>query len=154
DDENGAAVPGIVSDNEGKFTLRLVRPQTVTNPRHIVVSAAGFGIDWHTERETDAMFHLVPDLPITGRIIDLQGKPVIGATVAVHNINAGPAGAFDGLLKNWKKSAKEQEEAGRKLDRTIWNRGGLGQAFQTKTGEDGRFSLRGMGKDRVVTLGI
>src|SRR5262249_54302420 len=115
-------------------------------------SAPGFGVDWIVEPRADAVFHLVPDQPMTGRIIDLQGKPVAGATVAVRDVYAGPPGAFDELVKEWKKSAEEQEQAAHKLDRFIWNRGGLGQAFHTKTAADGTFTLSGLGKDRVVTL--
>src|SRR5262249_57799637 len=97
-------------------------------------------------------FRLVPDLPITGRVIDLQGKPIADALVVVHDIHAGPPGAFDDMLKNWKKSAKEQEQAAHKLDRYLWNRGGLGQVFRATTDADGSFALSGFGKDRVVTL--
>ncbi|HJT78308.1 MAG TPA: carboxypeptidase regulatory-like domain-containing protein, partial [Gemmataceae bacterium] len=152
DDETATPVPRIASDAEGRFTFRMYRPQTVRNPRQVVASAPGFGVDWVSEPRNDAVFRLVPDLPITGRVIDLQGKPVAGATVAVHNVHTGPAGAFDKLLKTWKKSAQEQEQAARKLDRYLWNRGGLGQVFHATTAADGTFTLSGLGKDRVATL--
>src|SRR5207302_8209891 len=133
DDEDGAPVPDLVTGPDGRFTFELAYPQGVRNPRPVVASAPGFGVDWVLEPRADAVFRLVPDQPITGKVIDLQGKPVAGATVAVHNIHAGPPGAFDELLKNWNKAADEQDQAAGKLDRAIWNRGGLGQAFQTKT---------------------
>jgi hypothetical protein len=56
------------------------------------------------------------------------------------------------LVKNWKKAAKEQDAAAGKLDKRIWNRGGLGRVFHTTTAADGTFTLTGLGKDRVVTL--
>jgi hypothetical protein len=118
----------------------------------VVAIAPGFGIDWLPDPREDAVFHLTPDLPITGRVIDLQGKLVAGAIVAVDNVHAGPPGAFDEMVKNWKKSAHEQETAAHKLDRSIWSRGGLAKAFHTKTAADGSFTLSGFGKDRVVTL--
>jgi protocatechuate 3,4-dioxygenase beta subunit len=152
-DEKGAFVPQLTSDHEGKFTLRVPRPRTGIKPRQVVVAASGFGIDWESEHQTDATFHLVPDLPIVGRVVNLEGKPVAGATVAVHDVLTGPPGAFEGLLKNWKKTAQEQEEAARKLDRQVWYSGrGLGKVFRTTTDRDGKFTLAGFGKDRVVTL--
>jgi RNA polymerase sigma factor (sigma-70 family) len=152
DDETGTPVSQIASDPEGRFTFRMSRPHSVRNPRQVVASAPGFGVDWVSEPRDNAVFHLIPDLPITGRVIDLQGRPVAGARVAVHNVHTGPAGAFDELLKNRKKSAREEEQAARKLDRYLWNRGGLGQVFHATTAADGTFTLSGLGKDRVVTL--
>ncbi len=152
DDETGTPVPQIASDPEGRFTFRMSRPQTVRNPRQVVAAAPGFGVDWVSEPRDDAVFHLVPDLPITGRVIDLQGRPVAAARVAVHNVHTGPAGAFNEVLKSWKKSAQEQEQAARKLNRYLWNRGGLGQILHTTTAADGTFTLSGLGQDRIVTL--
>jgi RNA polymerase sigma factor (sigma-70 family) len=151
-EETGAPVPQVVSGSDGRFTFQLPRFREVRNPRQVVAWARGFGVDWLSEPRTDAVFRLVPDQPITGRVIDLQGKPVVGATVAVHNVHAGPPGAFDELAKNWNKSADEQERVAGKLDRYIWNLGGLGQAFHTTTAADGTFTLVGMGRDRVITL--
>ncbi|HKB04377.1 MAG TPA: sigma-70 family RNA polymerase sigma factor [Gemmataceae bacterium] len=152
DDETGAPVPKIVSGADGRFAFDLPYPPTVRNPRQVVASAPGLGLDWLSEPRADAVFRLVPDQPITGKVVDLQGKPVAGATVAVHNVHVGPAGAFDELLKNWSKSAEDLERTAGKLDRTIWNRGGLGQAFHTRTAADGTFTLSGLGRDRAVTL--
>jgi RNA polymerase sigma factor (sigma-70 family) len=155
DDEDGTPVPDIKSGPDGRFAFQIPHPYPqgiVRNPRQVVASAPEFGLEWISEPREDAVYKLVHDHPIAGRIIDLQGKPVAGATVAVQDVHAGPAGAFDELVKNWKKSKKEQDAAARKLDRAIWNRGGLGRAFHTKTAADGTFTLSGFGKDRVVTL--
>jgi RNA polymerase sigma factor (sigma-70 family) len=152
DDEDGAPVPEVVSGPDGKFAFQLPYPKGVRNPRPVVASAAGYGLDWVMEPRDDAVFRLVPDLPINGKVIDLQGKPVAGATVAVRDIRTGPPGAFDELVKNWKKSSDEQDHAAGKLNKGLWNRGGLGRVFRTTTAADGTFTLTGLGKDRVVTL--
>ena len=155
DDEDGTPVPDIKSGPDGRFAFQIPHPYPqgiVRNPRQVVASAPGFGLEWISEPREDAVYKLVHDQPIAGRIIDLQGKPVAGATVAVHDVHAGSADAFDELVKKWKTSEKEQFKLARKLDRAIWNRGGLGRAFHTKTAADGTFTLNGFGKDRVVTL--
>src|SRR5262249_32274260 len=56
-------------------------------PGPVLVSAPGFDIDWESAHQTDATFRLVPDLPIVGRVVDLEGKTVAGATVAVHDVH-------------------------------------------------------------------
>jgi RNA polymerase sigma factor (sigma-70 family) len=152
DDEIGEPVPRITSGPDGRFAFELPYPKTVRNPRQVIAFAPGFGIDWISEPRDNAVFHLTPDCSITGRVIDLQGRAVAGALVAVDNVRGGPPGAFDEMIKNWKKSADEQEKAAHKLDRCIWNRGGLGRVFHARTAADGSFTLSGFGKDRVVTL--
>jgi len=152
DDEDGAALAGPKSGQDGRLAFALPYPPTVRNPRQVVASAPGLGLDWLSEPRDDAVFRLVADAPITGRVIDLQGKPVAGATVAVANIYAGPPGAFDAFLEAWKKSAKDHEHVEAKLDRHLFNRGGLGQVLRAMTNRDGAFTFTGLGKDRVVTL--
>ncbi len=151
-DEIVEPIGDVKSNAEGKFAFPLSHPRMVQNPRQVVATAPGFGLDWIAEPRNDAVFHLVPDLPIAGRVIDLQGKPVAGAAVALHNVHSGTPEAFEAFVKNWKKSKSEQDEVAGKLERSIWNRGGLALAIRTKTGADGTFRLNGCGKDRVVTL--
>ena len=116
DDEAGTPVPDVMSGTGRPVRLRDAAPYPqgiVRNPRQVVASAPGFGLDWISEPREDAVFRLVPDQPIAGRVIDLQGKPVAGATVAVHDVHAGPPAAFDELVKNWKKSDKGTGRGGR-----------------------------------------
>jgi RNA polymerase sigma factor (sigma-70 family) len=150
--ETGGPAPQPVAGPDGRFAFRL----PAHGMSHLIAAAPGFGADWVTlsagESRIDVVLRLTEDLPITGRVIDLQGRPVAGAAVGVDDVHAGPTGAFDAMVKVWKKSADAQEQAARKLDRYIWNRGGLRQAFHTTTASDGTFTLAGFGKDRVVTL--
>jgi hypothetical protein len=140
---------------DGTFAFDLPPPPLGYEPRHVVATAPGFGLGWVAvagDPITDATVRLADDLPITGKLIDLQGKGVAGATVAVDDVRDGPPGAFDAMLANWKKSADAQEAAAGRLNRAIWNRGSLARTFRTTTAADGTFTLTGFGKDRVVTL--
>jgi RNA polymerase sigma factor (sigma-70 family) len=152
DDEVEEKIAPVRSDAEGKFRFEMVYPKTVRNPRQVIASAPGYGLAWLSEPRENVLFELVPDLPIKGRVIDLQGKPVGGAKVSLHNIHVGTTAAFKEFVKNWKKSKNDQDHAASKLDRAIFNRGGLGQAIHTTTATDGTFTMNGCGKDRVVTL--
>jgi RNA polymerase sigma factor (sigma-70 family) len=155
DDITAGPAPVPATGTDGRFAFSLPRPILGYRSRHVLASAPGFGVDWIEvagEPLSDATLHLTADLPIHGKLIDLQGQPVAGATVAVADVHTGPPGAFDEMLKNWKKSADEQDQAARKLNKYISNRGSLAQSFHTTTAADGTFTLAGFGKDRVVTL--
>ncbi len=69
------------------------------------------------------------DVPVRGRVLDLQGRPVPGARVWVAQL----------------------DEAGR---RTIWSPTWEGLPKDLKTDKDGRFVLKGLGRDRSVLLHI
>jgi RNA polymerase sigma factor (sigma-70 family) len=95
--------------------------------------------------------HMVADRPIEGRLIDGQGKPIAGALVWVDRLYAFPRGGLSPIV-----------EALRKLDRKpyqttyprVWPNN-LAAALaipSVTTGADGRFTLRGVGRDRQANL--
>jgi hypothetical protein len=88
------------------------------------------------------------DVPITGQVVDLQGKPVAGATLTVLQISAAPGED----LGPWLAAARA-----RKVVRTAFD---LEQKYlrwytvalppQATTDAAGRFRLGGIGRDRLV----
>src|SRR5262249_56161080 len=59
-------------------------------------TGANLGVGWvgllKDDKRTDLTLKLVADdVPITGQIVDLEGKPVRGATVRVLQVMASPA---------------------------------------------------------------
>jgi hypothetical protein len=94
------------------------------------------------------------DVPISGRIIDLQGRPVAGATVTVLSVRATSSGRLDEYLK----ALQERNE--------IINLGSelltSGMDLQpeppvippARTDAEGRFRIAGIGRERVATLQI
>src|SRR5207344_1025086 len=68
-DEVEERIPEVKSGADGKFRFEMSYPKEVRNPRQVVASAPGFGVDWISEPREDAVFKLVPDLPIKGCVI-------------------------------------------------------------------------------------
>jgi RNA polymerase sigma factor (sigma-70 family) len=92
----------------------------------IVAAAPGYGPAWlyaYGLGTPDAKLQMVKDdVPILGRVRDLQGRPVAGATVRLHRVEA--------------------------LDRDAW----AGPPAAVTTDEQGQFRLTGAGRDRGVVL--
>ena len=105
----------VVTDADGRFRLTIIDSecgpgQNADDPDRwglpgIVAWAPGFGPAWPEtlarEVTEDRPIRLVPDdVPITGRLVDLEGRPVAGASIRVHELWApdGPA-AVDRWLK-------------------------------------------------------
>ena len=90
------------------------------------------------------------DVPITGRIIDLEGRPVAGVTVKVGSVRLPKADDLGPWLEGVKKG-EPPWVATRHID---YDRKSPENAARqvVKTGTDGRFRLDGFGSDRIVTL--
>jgi RNA polymerase sigma factor (sigma-70 family) len=98
----------------------------------VVAAAEGYGPAWGwIDRETNeyALRLVEDDVPVRGRVLDLQGRPVPGARVWVAQL----------------------DEVGR---RTIWSPTWEGLSKDLKTDKDGRFVLKGLGRDRSAWIHI
>ncbi len=149
-----------ISGADGRFeaalpreTLSLSRPNDKDRP---AIGAFGprFGPDWLKLDLEGAGKELTlrlrrDEVPIEGRIINLEGRPVRGLTVYVASLMEFPAE----LLK------KVRENAGKPTPVLFWDEmnnapilGKDGPIAPARTGIDGRFRLTGIGRDRAVLL--
>jgi len=90
-----------------------------------------------------------PDVPITGRIIDLEGRPVAGVAVTTGSYQV-PKG---GNLAPWLEGIKRGQPPWNLNDLIDWNEKAPESATRKAlTDRDGRFRLEGFGAERVVEL--
>jgi hypothetical protein len=138
-----------VTDQEGRFSFSAPRPGG-----QLFVTADGFapagvvrparldGVSLRLGRDTVA---------IRGRLLDVQGQPVVGATVRVHNLKVPP----DDKLDKWLdaiKGPRASSFVGRDQLPLAANTG-LSHFFPpATTDKDGRFEIKGVGAERAVAL--
>ena len=129
----------------------------------VVASADGFGPGWENTFATaengpkpdsrNLTIRLVrDDVPISGRLVDLEGRPLPGVRIQPIRILA----AKDGDLTPWISASKagnqdmsENEQAN--LNRPIWNAGSKASRAVVTDGE-GRFTITGVGRERLIEI--
>ena len=90
----------------------------------------------------------VRNVPIMGRIVDLEGRPIPGVTVQVGSI----ARAKGGNLTPWLEAVRRGEARG--VAFTHLEKDEEEHRGKTETDAQGRFRLEGLGAEKVVTLSI
>ncbi len=94
------------------------------------------------------------DMPISGRIIDLQGRPVAGAAVKVVSVRVPSAGRLDDFLK----ALQERNEVANLFYPYLPS--GLEAQPEppvippVRTDADGKFRIAGVGRERLAMLNI
>ncbi|HEV3343667.1 MAG TPA: sigma-70 family RNA polymerase sigma factor, partial [Pirellulales bacterium] len=146
------------TDKDGGFSYTAPRTEGV-----LFVTAPGFGPGWDTsfprragEQETGRVLdNLVvrlarDDVPVSGRLLDLQGEPVAGATIRVFALKASPDGSLDKFIEAATKRPfgqlyNDQQHL------VQFNVDGLAHFFPpVTTDKAGRFQIKGVGRERVV----
>jgi len=161
----GLPKPDAISDTDGRFRFQVADPgflslqeQATWSHPTVAALAHGFGPAWASfttaEGAKELTLKLVrDDVPIVGRVIDLEGRPVPGVTVRPVGVFASP---------NEDLSAWETAMAGAKTisDGAMGKLPNLLELYRWRkeldvmTGPDGRFRLTGIGRERVVSLWI
>jgi RNA polymerase sigma factor (sigma-70 family) len=146
-----------VSDATGRFQFA-IRPADLHYGATLLVQSRGHAPDWVrlTKPPQDEIRLRLPpdDVPITARVLDLEGQPVAGITARVLRVGKVADG---GDLKAWLDKNVEMRRKG-----TYLNDGGLTTVqadlldlpAKAITGADGTLRLTGFGRDRVMRLDI
>jgi RNA polymerase sigma factor (sigma-70 family) len=143
------------SGGDGRFAFTFARSELDTtqsdNPGSEVAAVArGYGFDVATVGEPGAdgelTLRLVRDLPVVGRLLDQDGKPVAGARVRVTDVRAYKGKDLTAELDDVRKGGTGTLPA-------KWWAGPLpGQPASVTTGADGKFRLTSIGRERRVGL--
>lgn len=119
----------------------------------IVAVREGFGPAVVDFRQADELGSLTlklarDDVPIKGRVLDLEGKPVAGVTVRVTQFVL----MKKDVLPVWLKALGTQKQPHTMYPAIYVEAGTPSLGLSAVTGTDGRFRLTGIGRDRLVGL--
>jgi len=142
------------SDANGRFAFMAVKSGGASKPVVIAV-AKGYGADWIGMDEAKGEFglRLVKDLPIEGRILDTDGKPVAGAKVRIAGISGFTGENADTFLADI-QTGQNVGDAGNGVGPKHWEGPLPGQDEAATTNNEGRFRLTGIGRERHVRLHV
>lgn len=117
----------------------------------LVAMAPKYGVGWveleSGARRDNVTIQLVEDdLPITGQIVDLEGKPIAKATLTVWQIHA----ATGNDLGPWVAAAARKEGLVLDLERKYFRRYTTAPCPSATTDADGKLRLTGIGRNRLV----
>jgi RNA polymerase sigma factor (sigma-70 family) len=132
---------------DGRFRFAVARADLRRDAK-VVATAEGYGPDWVAlgprKPDGEVTLRLVKDdVPVTGRVLNLEGRPVAGATVYVGRVEQVD-------LTEWLAVRKREVLPGTgSIDGDA-----LDGPAAVKTDKDGRFRLTGLGRDRVAHLSI
>ena len=153
------SAPEATSGGDGRFTIRLPKPRPeqqalLAEYSLLIAFAPGRGIGLaarilRADRPAEQVMTLAEEgPPIEGRIVDLEGRAVAGASVHARTIWY----AEDDNLATWIAQARNgaagnlwQGLRNLQLDK-------LALKIEAKTDADGRFRLTGIGRDRIAQL--
>jgi len=151
-----------ISGMDGRFEAPIPRKsieragsdhQTPFSAMVVAALAPGLGPDWIKvdPKNTGQELNLRPrrdDIPIDGRVIGLEGRPLRGLTVSLAYVSEFPAD----LIKKLRENAGAMNPAlwGGMRDALIV--GSDGPISAVHTDSDGRFRLTGVGRDRVAVV--
>jgi RNA polymerase sigma factor (sigma-70 family) len=134
----------VTTDAEGNYRLRLPPGERSGT---LVATAEGTTADWAAVpvKDAEVLLKLEREVPIEGRVLDLEGNPVHGAVVRISGIGK----PINGLAR-WIAGMKH----GRWHERLWLPREAYPVAPQVTTDRNGRFRLVGIGRDRILELRI
>jgi RNA polymerase sigma factor (sigma-70 family) len=150
---------------DGTFTVKIPKSEFRTDYNsapwtgaHIVARAEGYGVGWSTNTPIAEIRLERETAPLKGRIVNLEGRPIEGVNVKIVGLQT-PRTARD-LSKFVEELTKTQIGLPAENQHTSgftgnWIGLDLGSIMPSATtGRDGRFTLPGIGNERLVDLVI
>jgi hypothetical protein len=150
------------TDKDGRFSFQVA----FRDWGGLFVTAPGYGPGWVIKPgesvagvgwpiEDNQLVRLArDDVPIRGRLLNLEGEPVAGATVRVFSIKASPDGSLDKFIQAVKNRPLGQRFPWRDY-LSSYHVDGMAHFFPPiTTDKAGRFQLKGVGRDRVVAFTV
>jgi RNA polymerase sigma factor (sigma-70 family) len=146
-----------VTGEAGRFHFTVPKADPKGLPVAAVFALAdGFGPAWAIRpgKSSDVTLRLVKDdVPIRGRILNLEGKPLAGVRIQVRSIKAPPGGSLTPWLDTVKKRATADGMTLEYQNLPMFHAGELSRLLPiSATGSDGSFTLKGIGRERAVAL--
>ena len=162
---------------DGRFRSAIDRAHLVDG-RALVATAEGHALDWIEATKLgqgEITLRLPQDIPITGRVVDLEGRPITGISVSVKRVEApqtvkessvltdtgesvsavrledSPEGDLTPVLKSIQRDGNR---VFRHPMRAVHLAADSGIVPPVKTDGQGRFRFTGLGKERVVVLRV
>jgi RNA polymerase sigma factor (sigma-70 family) len=164
--------PKATSGPDGRFSISLPKPEGgipaegyLSMYPWLVASAPGYGVGWsqralRPDRPPEQELMLVAEgPPIEGRILDLEGRPVVGASIQTDRIwyeehgdlagwiakarNGAAGNLWQGLqgISSTALPSKSKRDPGERVF-----------TIAATTGADGRLKLTGIGRDRIAQI--
>ncbi|MHC5543868.1 carboxypeptidase-like regulatory domain-containing protein, partial [Singulisphaera rosea] len=142
------------SDADGRFQLLLPGlpkeefPSSLPQPHVVVAKAPGFGLGITKvgASERPDVLNLVDDEPITVRVLDLEGRPVVGATIRPEWLWCPKDGDLTARLQAYAHPELPQPSELPGLSSRV-----VGMIAPAITGTDGRVRIEGVGRERLLT---
>jgi RNA polymerase sigma factor (sigma-70 family) len=136
---------------DGLFRFQARKAEFGASSTVVAAAAAGFGAGWvevraDGRRDSLTLRLVKDDVPVTGQIVDLEGKPVAGATLRLMQINAAP----DEDLGPWLKATEAGKDLNLQLEQQYLKHFTVAVPLQATTDATGRFRLAGVGRDRLA----
>jgi protocatechuate 3,4-dioxygenase beta subunit len=136
---------------DGRFHFAVPKAKFGDQFTVVAAAAANHGVGWVEVPASDKRDNLTlrladDDVPITGQIVDLEGKPVPGATLSLMQINAAPEENLD----PWLEAVRSKKGLRYQLEHEHLKRYTIAVPLQVTTDAEGRFRLTGIGRNRLV----
>lgn len=153
------SAPQASADADGRFRF-IVGPPPDGNPdRYLLAMADGLGLDWAEitaeAGRDDLTLRLPMDVPIRGRVVDLEGRPVADATVALEVLNTTASDNLDEFFEVWGGNKDNGSRAvGLVLRKHLHAPYALNQVATVRSAADGTFVMSGIGRDRAPLLRV
>jgi RNA polymerase sigma factor (sigma-70 family) len=151
-----AEAPGVAptTDADGRFRLRR-EPSADPRPfQQLVAVADGFGPDWvylHDANPGEVTLRLPKDdVPVEGRVLDLEGKPVAGATARLTRLET----TTEGLEPVFQAMKAYPYSISDRPNKRLYSLAAVGLGTTVTTGADGRFRFTGAGRERFAVVRV